>query len=153
MLLGLGAHVQTANIAEEALARLTGGSFDILISDLAMPGADGYALLRGVRSREGERRRIYALALTGLTSVQDRDAAIAAGFDDHLPKPVNLQLLIEKLSSGGAMSVGVLHTVRHVRAYAEHAAHLPADDRPARTAIERSPCSPTLFQSIPNNFT
>jgi|OM-RGC.v1.024674221 two-component system, chemotaxis family, CheB/CheR fusion protein len=101
LLLGLGAHVQTANIAEEALARLTGGSFDILISDLAMPGADGYALLRGVRSREGERRRIYALALTGLTSVQDRDAAIAAGFDDHLPKPVNLQLLIEKLSSGG----------------------------------------------------
>ncbi|MDN7430847.1 CheR family methyltransferase [Burkholderia sp. AU45388] len=100
LLRGLGAHVQTANSAEEALARLAAGSFDILISDLAMPGTDGYALLRSVRSREGDRRRIYALALTGLASLQDRDAAIAAGFDDHLPKPVNLQQLIEKLSLG-----------------------------------------------------
>ncbi|MCA8024733.1 CheR family methyltransferase [Burkholderia cepacia] len=100
LLRGLGAQVQTANSAEEALARLAAGSFDILISDLAMPGADGYALLRSVRAREGDRRRIYALALTGLASINDRDAAIEAGFDDHLPKPVNVQLLIEKLSLG-----------------------------------------------------
>ncbi|HHT8994862.1 TPA: CheR family methyltransferase [Burkholderia cenocepacia] len=100
LLRGLGAHVQTANSADEALACLAAGSFDILISDLAMPGADGYALLRSVRAREGDRRRIYALALTGLASINDRDAAIEAGFDDHLPKPVNLQLLLEKLSLG-----------------------------------------------------
>jgi two-component system CheB/CheR fusion protein len=100
LLRGLGAQVQTANGAQEALACLAGGSFDILISDLAMPGADGHALLRGVRACEGDRRRIYALALTGLASIHDRDAAIEAGFDDHLPKPVNLQLLIEKLSLG-----------------------------------------------------
>ncbi|WP_143060081.1 response regulator [Burkholderia contaminans] len=98
LLRGLGAHIQTANSAEEALACLAAGSFDILISDLAMPGADGYALLRSVRAREGDRRRIYALALTGLASIHDRDSAIEAGFDDHLPKPVNLQLLLEKLS-------------------------------------------------------
>ncbi|RQT97037.1 response regulator [Burkholderia cenocepacia] len=100
LLRGLGAHVQTANSAEEALARLAAGAFDILISDLAMPGADGYALLRSVRAREGDRRRIYALALTGLASIHDRDSAIEAGFDDHLPKPVNFQLLLEKLSLG-----------------------------------------------------
>ncbi|MBR8210623.1 PAS domain-containing protein [Burkholderia cenocepacia] len=100
LLRGLGAQVQTANGAQEALACLAAGSFDILISDLAMPGADGHALLRGVRACEGDRRRIYALALTGLASIHDRDAAIEAGFDDHLPKPVNLQLLIEKLSLG-----------------------------------------------------
>ncbi|WP_249181592.1 hypothetical protein [Burkholderia vietnamiensis] len=65
-----------------------------------MPGADGYALLRSVRAREGDRRRIYALALIGLTSLHDRDVAIEAGFDHHLPKPVHLQLLVEKLSLG-----------------------------------------------------
>lgn len=98
LLRSLGAQVQTASGTREALACLTAGSFDILVSDLAMPGADGHALLRGIRDREGARRRIYALALTGLASLQDRDAAIAAGFDDHLPKPVNAEVLLEKLS-------------------------------------------------------
>lgn len=46
------------------------------------------------------RLAIYALALSGLASLQDRDAAIAAGFDDHLPKPVNAGILLEKLAPG-----------------------------------------------------
>ncbi|MBR8313836.1 PAS domain-containing protein [Burkholderia dolosa] len=100
LLRGLGAQVQIASGAKEALACLAAGSFDILVSDLAMPGADGHALLRDVRNREGGRRRIYALALTGLASIHDRDAAIAAGFDDHLPKPVDVKVLLEKLSLG-----------------------------------------------------
>jgi two-component system CheB/CheR fusion protein len=40
---------------------------------------------------------LYAVALTGLATLQDRDAAIAAGFDDHLAKPVDVDLLIEKV--------------------------------------------------------
>ncbi|WP_176055441.1 CheR family methyltransferase [Paraburkholderia caribensis] len=95
-----GAQVQTASRTNEAIACLAAGSFDILVSDLAMPGTDGYALLRSVREREGGRRRVYALALSGLASLQDRDAAIAAGFDDHLPKPVNAEILLEKLVLG-----------------------------------------------------
>jgi two-component system CheB/CheR fusion protein len=100
LLRGLGAQVQTACGTQEALDCLEAGSFDMLVSDLAMPGADGYTLLRSVRQREGGRRRVYALALSGLASLQDRDAAIAAGFDDHLPKPVNTQILLEKLLLG-----------------------------------------------------
>lgn len=100
LLRSLGAQVQTASAAKEALACLRAGSFDILVSDLAMPGTDGNAFLRSVREQEGGRRRVYALALTGLASLQDRDAAIAAGFDDHLPKPANIELLLEKLSLG-----------------------------------------------------
>lgn len=98
LLRSLGAQVQTASGTSEALARLAAGSFDVLVSDLAMPSADGYALLRSVREREGGRPRVYALALSGLASLQDRDTAIAAGFDDHLPKPVNATVLLEKLS-------------------------------------------------------
>jgi two-component system CheB/CheR fusion protein len=45
-------------------------------------------------------RRVYALALSGLASLQDRDAAIDAGFDDYLPKPVNAEALLEKLLLG-----------------------------------------------------
>ncbi|MDQ7976019.1 CheR family methyltransferase [Paraburkholderia sp. SARCC-3016] len=100
LLHGLGAQVQTATGASEALSCLAAGSFDILVSDLAMPGADGYALMQAVRKREGGQRRIYALALSGLASLQDRDAAIAAGFDDHLPKPLNADVLLEKLLLG-----------------------------------------------------
>ncbi|OCS47453.1 CheR family methyltransferase [Ralstonia pickettii] len=100
LLRSLGAQVQTASAAKEALACLGAGSFDILVSDLAMPGTDGNTFLRSVREQEGGRRRVYALALTGLASLQDRDAAIAAGFDDHLPKPANIELLLEKLSLG-----------------------------------------------------
>lgn len=102
LLRGFGAQVQTASSAREALASLAAGSFDILVSDLAMPGTDGYSLLRELRQREreGGRHRIYALALTGLASLQDRDAAIAAGFDDHLPKPVDAGVLLEKLALG-----------------------------------------------------
>ncbi|AMV46009.1 CheR family methyltransferase [Paraburkholderia caribensis] len=95
-----GAQVQTASRTNEAIACLAAGSFDILVSDLAMPGTDGYALLRSVREREGGRRRVYALALSGLASLQDRDSAIAAGFDDHLPKPVDTEVLLEKLVLG-----------------------------------------------------
>jgi two-component system CheB/CheR fusion protein len=97
-----GAQVQTAASANEALERLAAGSFDVIVSDLAMPGTDGFELLRSVREleRRAGRRRVYALALTGLASLQDRDAAIAAGFDDHLPKPVNADAFLEKLALG-----------------------------------------------------
>ncbi|CAM2158651.1 two-component system, chemotaxis family, CheB/CheR fusion protein (plasmid) [Pararobbsia alpina] len=97
LLRSLGAQVQTASGAGEALTCLAAGSFDILVSDLAMPGTDGYALMQAVRRQESGQRRIYALALSGLASLQDRDAAINTGFDDHLPKPVNANVLLEKL--------------------------------------------------------
>lgn len=102
LLRGCGAQVQMAASAQEALQRLDAGSFDVIVSDLAMPGTDGFDLMRSVRrlERQGGRRRVFALALTGLASLQDRDAAIAAGFDDHLPKPVNAQALLEKLALG-----------------------------------------------------
>lgn len=76
-----------------------GPAFHALISDVAMPGADGYALIRRLRQRElgAGALPVYAVALTGLATLQDRDAAIAAGFDDHVAKPVDADRLIEKL--------------------------------------------------------
>jgi two-component system CheB/CheR fusion protein len=95
-----GARVTSAGSVEEALQTLGTAHFDAIVSDIAMPGRSGYDLIRAVREREAvnQSARTYAVALSGLASLQDRDAAIAAGFDDHTPKPVEPQVLIERLS-------------------------------------------------------
>jgi two-component system CheB/CheR fusion protein len=61
-----------------------------------MPGQDGFELMRAVREREMRdgQPRSYAIALSGLSSLQDRDMALAAGFDDHASKPVDAEALI-----------------------------------------------------------
>ena len=60
----------------------------VLLADLAMPGEDGYELIRQVRLRERNRgNRLPAIAVTALATADDRRRALAAGFDVHLPKP------------------------------------------------------------------
>ena len=62
---------------------------DVLVCDIAMPGGDGFALIREVRSwPPANGRRISALALTAYARPEDRARALAAGFDLHLAKPV-----------------------------------------------------------------
>jgi PAS domain S-box-containing protein len=87
-LLQAGAHVvcaASADIAEQALQQNT---FQILISDIAMPGRDGYQLIQSVRSRRDGIANIPAIALTAYVREDDREKAIIAGFDGHIGKPV-----------------------------------------------------------------
>jgi len=64
--------------------------FDILISDIRMPGADGYELIRRVRAHaDGRVSRIRAIALTAYARTDDRKRALRAGFQMHVPKPVD----------------------------------------------------------------
>jgi CheY-like chemotaxis protein len=64
--------------------------FDILISDIGMPGADGYELIRRVRAHaDGRVSRIRAIALTAYARTEDRMRALRAGFQMHVPKPVD----------------------------------------------------------------
>jgi len=99
----VGAEVHTAQSAKDALAWLSTLSDDklpdILISDIAMPGEDGYAALRKLRnwvSRSGSTalQRIPALALTAFAQREDRIRALTAGFQMHLTKPVAPEELI-----------------------------------------------------------
>jgi signal transduction histidine kinase/DNA-binding response OmpR family regulator len=88
-----GAHVTMAASAEEAMNILTQcGSEampDVMVSDIAMPGEDGYALMRRVKAWAMERNRhLPALALTAYAGEQDRLQALAAGFEAHLSKPI-----------------------------------------------------------------
>jgi signal transduction histidine kinase/CheY-like chemotaxis protein len=90
-----GAKVRVARSSSEALDELKMGLPDILISDIGMPGSDGYDLIRQVRrlplARGG---KIAAIALTAYTRTEDRLHALRAGYDMHVPKPVELAELV-----------------------------------------------------------
>jgi PAS domain S-box-containing protein len=86
-----GATVRLAGSAAEALKALEGTIPDIMISDIGMPGVDGYDLIRQIRDLQTEQgRRVAAIALTAYTRVEDRLQALRAGYDMHVPKPVEL---------------------------------------------------------------
>lgn len=73
---------------------------DILISDVGLPGEDGYTLIRKIRQLTPEQNgQIPAIALTGYASLQDRAHALEAGYQEHLAKPVDLEILIELIKS------------------------------------------------------
>jgi CheY-like chemotaxis protein len=66
----------------------------VVLSDIGMPGQDGYALMREIRRTEPPGRRVAAIALTAFSRKQDLDQALAAGFDAHCAKPLRpLELL------------------------------------------------------------
>ncbi len=90
-----GARVQSVGSAAEAMDLMRAQPPDVLLSDIAMPGEDGYALIRRVRELAADRGgRIPAAALTAYASLEDRRKALQAGYNEHLPKPVDPRRLI-----------------------------------------------------------
>jgi PAS domain S-box-containing protein len=94
------AEVTTASSAREALRVLEHSRIDVLVSDLAMPDEDGYDLICQVRKRARERGgNIPAIALSAYTGSEDRERALAAGFQLHLAKPIAPAELVSALGS------------------------------------------------------
>ena len=94
-----GARVATASSVPEALAQLARSRPDLLITDIGMPERDGYDLLRQVRMRSPEQGGgLPAVAMTAYARPEDRERALAAGFQEHLPKPVDPADLIVVLA-------------------------------------------------------
>lgn len=89
-----GAVVIAADGAAAALARLDDAAPDIIVSDLGMPGIDGYELLRRVRARAAG-ADLPAIALSAFTQQGDIDKALQAGFNAYQPKPVEPLALIQ----------------------------------------------------------
>jgi len=89
-----GARVTTALSARDGLAAFSRVRPSVLVCDIAMPGEDGYTLIGRVRALEDGAARTPALALTAYASADDRRRALGAGFDRHLPKPVEPPELI-----------------------------------------------------------
>ena len=91
-----GARVLTADCYDEALQRLRNEFPSVLLSDIGLPGRDGYELVKEVRRQEREESlsRLPAIALTAFGRAQDVDKAIASGFDAHLAKPLRAHELV-----------------------------------------------------------
>jgi len=90
-----GATVVDVGSAGEALDRLEGEAFDVLVSDIGMPGMDGYDLIRELRAREnGSGRCLPAVAVTAFAREEDRQRVLSEGYSEHVPKPVNTARLI-----------------------------------------------------------
>jgi CheY-like chemotaxis protein len=92
--------VMAAGSAAEALESLERGRPDVLVSDIAMPGDDGYALIRKVRALPPEYGgRVPAVAVTAHARTEDRTRAILAGFQLHVSKPVEPAELVAVVAS------------------------------------------------------
>lgn len=92
-----GARVSLAPSAEHALEVLHREQPDILISDIEMPGTDGYALIRRLRSSGGEVGGIPAIALTAHAGPTARERIMQAGYDAHIPKPFEPAELVSRI--------------------------------------------------------
>jgi hypothetical protein len=83
------AEVFAATSAQEALELLVAKKPDVLISDIGMPEEDGYSLIHRIRAMSADQGSLVpAVALTAYARAEDRTRVIAAGFQIHIPKPV-----------------------------------------------------------------
>lgn len=99
-----------AEDAETGLAILDAGAFDVILMDLRMPGMDGLAAIRRIRARKDDKASLPIVVVTADNGPDIRGQALAAGADDLLNKPVQMQALfdaigraIEKKSDRGAL--------------------------------------------------
>ena len=89
-----GAEVRAVTTASEAMAALNVALPDLVLADIGLPGKDGFALVREIRAME-RGRHLPVAAVTAYARPDDRDRLLAAGFDAHVPKPVEPRVVIE----------------------------------------------------------
>ncbi len=93
-----GARVTALPAAADAIAALTQVKPDILVSDIGMPDMDGYMLMQQIREMT-QASQIPAIALTAYTTDADQQKSLLAGFQKHLPKPMEVSQLIEAIAA------------------------------------------------------
>jgi len=84
--------------AAEALAAAKSEQFEVIVSDIGMPGMNGYDLAVALRSLP-EYKDVPLIAVTGFSMYDDRGRALASGFDAHLTKPINPMTLLDLIKS------------------------------------------------------
>jgi len=99
VLVGAGAETRTAVSAQDARAELERWPADVLLSDIEMPGEDGYAFIESIRAKGGAHAAIPAVAVTAYGRLEDRVRVLQAGFHMHVVKPVEPSELIAVIIS------------------------------------------------------
>jgi len=92
-----GFDVVTAQSATAALELAEAQAFDVIISDIGMPGMNGYQLAEALRDLP-EYRQVPMIAVTGYSMYDDRERALQSGFDAHLVKPIDPSALLDLIS-------------------------------------------------------
>jgi CheY-like chemotaxis protein len=105
-----GARVTTAGSAADGLAAWRREPHDVLLSDIAMPGEDGYSLIRKIAAARSDGRPLPAAAVTAYATREDRQRALEAGYRDHLSKPVDPGTLVATVArlAGRPLPAGAL---------------------------------------------
>jgi len=96
LLNGLGIEVDVAHDGAVAIDRVRQTDYDVVLMDVQMPVMDGLASTREIRNMLGM-TRLPIIAMTANVMAGDREACMAAGMDDYIPKPIDRGLLVEKL--------------------------------------------------------
>jgi len=100
-----GASVYTVDSVPAAIGAINQHKFDVLLSDIGMPGEDGYSLLEKIRELGPERGgETPAVALTAFARSEDRRQALMAGFQMHVPKPVEATELVAVVANLSGMT-------------------------------------------------
>ena len=108
MLENFGATVRSAASAGEALAMLSSGAFepDVMVSDVGMADTDGFALIRTIRKLDSPKlRSLPAIAVTAYANPEDRVRALVAGYQNHIPKPVDSNALAAAIASCRGLAI------------------------------------------------
>ena len=108
MLRKLGCVTDFANDGHAALAQTANRRYDVVFMDCQMPGMDGFEATRAIRQRESETDspHVPIVAMTASAVVGDRERCLAAGMDDYVAKPLNLDDLRRVIQRWGSNSSG-----------------------------------------------
>jgi PAS domain S-box-containing protein len=108
ILKGAGYHIDIVNDGQEAVAAARRHTYDLVLMDLHMPGVDGYEASRHIRRLEGAKGKVPIVALTADAMAGVRDRCLAAGIDDFLSKPFDVNSLLATVErwTAGVMSEG-----------------------------------------------
>ncbi len=92
-----GAEVRVANAARAGLSTAVEWNPDVVWSDIAMPGGDGFDFIRDLRAQPGAVSRVPVIAITAYGSDEYLARSLRSGFHMHLSKPIDLQLLLHAI--------------------------------------------------------
>ena len=125
-----GATVRVAASADEGFTACVEDRPDLLVTDIAMPGQDGYELMRHLQAALGSDAPRASIALTAFAAARDRERAAEAGFDRHIAKPVDpeglVRAVLDLLSPGGT-------SVRVARQFPVSSRQFGSEDEPCLT--------------------
>lgn len=115
MLTKLGCSVEVAENGKVAVDSIQRKKYDLVIMDCQMPVMDGYEATRAIRQLKGDEAKVPIVALTAHAMKGDRERCLDAGMDDYLTKPVNRNLLLEKMQKHINKPIGAEQHMRPPR--------------------------------------